>query len=172
MQFIAGVLRLSPSFILAAVFASSANFCARIRPLRSRRSRKTRPDSNSTATGIPIPVPIVRPLWDGWAGLDDDLSGVGVGESVDSDRLGDVEKGSELEDVARCEDEEAGVGAFWSAVFSASDLEDGEAGDEEGVGVKMTCPTTPFPTSKSGPLQHPGSSREAVSCPPQHQLSE
>ena len=108
----AGVLRLSPSFILVVVLALSAVFCARIRSLRSRRSRKTRPKSNSTATGTPTPVPTAKPVWDGWTGLDGDLSGVGVGESVDSERLGDVEKGTELEDIARWEDEEACVETF------------------------------------------------------------
>ena len=124
-----------------------------------------------------MPVPIARPLWDGWAELDDDLSGVGVGESVDSERLGDVEKGTELEDVARWEDEEASVEVFGAAVFPASDLGDEGAGDEEGVGgeeragVRMTRPTSLSPCSKNGPSQHPGSPSLPSSFLPQHQLA-
>ena len=130
-----------------------------------------------------MPVPIARPLWDGWAVLDDDLSGVGVGKSVDSERLGDVEKATELKDVARWEDEEASVEAFGAAVFPASDLGDEGAGDEEGVGgeegaggeeragARMTRPTSPSPCSKNGPSQHPGSPSLPSSFLPQHQLA-
>ena len=83
-----------------------------------------------------------------------------------------MEKTTELEDVARWEDEEASVEAFVSADFPASDVGDGGAGDEEGAGVVMTCPIIPLTKVKSGPLQHPGSSAEAASRPPQHQLNE
>ena len=167
----AGVLRLSPSFILAAMLASSAIFCARIRRLRSRRSRKTRPKSNSTAIGTPTPVPIARPLWDSWTGLDDDFGGVRVGESVDSERLGDVEKGTELEDVARWEDEDARVEAFVSALCPVSDVGDEGADKEEGAGVTMTRPTIPLSKLKTGPLQHPGSPSVAISYASQHQVA-
>ena len=68
-----------------------------------------------------MPVPIARLLWGGWAGLNDDLSGVGVGECVISERLGDVEKAKELEYVARWENEGASVGAFDSAACPTSD---------------------------------------------------
>ena len=91
-----------------------------------------------------------------------------MGESVDSDRNGDVEKGTELEDVASCEDEEAGVGAFESAFSPASDFGDEGADDEEGAGVGMTRPRRLTRFSKRGPSQHPGSSVEAV---PQHHLT-
>ena len=106
--------------------------------------------------------------------MDDDLGGVGVGEGVDSERLGDVEKGTELEDVARWKDEEASVGAFERAVSPASDLGDGGAGDDkgddEGAGATMTRPTCPRLKSKSGPLQHPVSPSTLYSTTPQHQL--
>ena len=132
--------------------------------------------------------------------MDDDLSGVGVGKSVGSERLGDVEKATELKDVAGWEEEEASVEAFGSAVFPASDLGDGgagdeegasdekgaggkgeasdekgaggkgEAGDEEGAGGIMTRPTSPLSKLKSGPLQHPPPSRPSPVAP-QHQLT-
>ena len=130
------------------------------------------------ATGTPMPVPIARLLWDEWAGLDDDLSGVGVGKSVDSEKLGDVEKGTELEDVGRWEAEEASVEAFGSAVFPASDIGEGGAGDDKGARVRMTegagpivtLQTSPLLKLNSGPLQHPGSPATPCSCAPQHQL--
>ena len=134
------------------------------------------------ATGTPMPVPIAILLWDGWAGLDDDSSGVGVGKRVGSERLGDVEKATELKDVAGWEEEEASVEAFGSAVFPASDLGNGgasdekgaggkgEAGDEEGAGGIMTRPTSPLSKLKSRPLQHPPPSRPSPVAP-QHQLT-
>ena len=103
-----------------------------------------------------------------------------MGRSVGSERLGDVEKTTELKDVARWEDEEASVEALGFAVFPASELGDEEAGDdeeeagdnkEEEAGVAMTRPITLNPCSKSGPLQHPGSPSLDHSFAPQHQLT-
>ena len=116
-----------------------------------------------------------------------------MGRSVGSERLGDVEKTTELKDVARWEDEEASVEALGFAVFPASELGDEEAGDDEEeagddeeeeagddeeetgddeeAGVAMTRPIIGNPCSKSGPLQHPGSPSLDNSFAPQHQLT-
>lgn len=116
----------------AAAYASFVIFCARVRRLRSRRNKSTRPKRISTATGTPTPVPTARLLRDDCAGSDEPSTGEDGGRIADSERLGDDWEATELGVIAVDEDEE---------------------GNKRSVGPAIL--TGPIAGLKTSPLQHP-----------------